>query len=78
MQLTEAASVRIADLKEGVDGEEWDWKGRVEVESDGEEDDEMEVDGVKRKEKVVEPSAGGKGWSIQDVATYQRTGKLPG
>ena len=53
-------------------------KGRVEVESE-DENDAMEVDGAaKRKEKVTEASGGAKGWSIQDVATYQRTGKLPG
>jgi hypothetical protein len=77
---------RISALKEGHDGEEWDWKGRVEVDEDEDEAEEVQKrnaedgdtamgDGEgKGKQKNVET---GRTWTVQEVATYQRTGRLP-
>ncbi|GAA5899879.1 uncharacterized protein JCM6883_006021 [Sporobolomyces salmoneus] len=55
-------------------GEEWDWKGRVELEAEDDEDPEdsensMQVDDPPKIVRAV--------WSEEDLATYLRTGKKP-
>ncbi|SCZ97185.1 BZ3500_MvSof-1268-A1-R1_Chr4-2g07046 [Microbotryum saponariae] len=66
-KLVEGASERILSLKDGENGEEWDWRARVEVDEDDEESEMMQIEDNMEKRK----------WTVQEVATYQRTGKLP-
>lgn len=78
--MTESALQKINELKEGIDGEEWDWKGRVEVDevqADGEEDgarEDADGDAVMGSNPV---GGGGKAWTVQQVATFLRTGQMP-
>lgn len=72
--LTRNAFDRITSLAQGIDGEEWDWKGRVEV--DEEEEDEAEGGDTEMKEEPEREK--GAQWTVQEVATFQRTGRLPG
>jgi hypothetical protein len=85
--LTEAAAARISAMKErdsGGHGDEWDWRGRVEVldESEGEEDDAGaggdQMDGIQEEtpRPPVVPDLKRK-WTLQEVATFQRTGRRP-
>lgn len=71
----------MAQLRETApDGDEWDWKGRVEVDEEAdvdEEDDEMdEINRLAEEDKkaVDGPRAV---WSVQQAARYARTGRLP-
>ncbi|KAM0790984.1 hypothetical protein ACM66B_004284 [Microbotryomycetes sp. NB124-2] len=92
-QLTKAASARIQSLKHGTQDEEWDWKGRVDIEQD--EDESGDEDGEdERGDKadtttteridltsdgdvtMSEPSAKRK-WTLQELSTYSRTGRMP-
>ncbi|KDE04815.1 hypothetical protein MVLG_04779 [Microbotryum lychnidis-dioicae p1A1 Lamole] len=66
-KLVEGASERILSLKDGESGEEWDWRARVEFDEDDEESEKMQIEDDTEKRK----------WTVQEVATYQRTGKLP-
>ncbi|KAI5476746.1 hypothetical protein MNV49_007336 [Pseudohyphozyma bogoriensis] len=86
-EFTAACVTKITELKESLDGEEWDWKGRVELEEDEEEEDGEEggKKGGEEENMDVDGAGGGGGeeapkgrpWTIQEVAAYQRTGKLP-
>ncbi|SCV69458.1 BQ2448_2478 [Microbotryum intermedium] len=66
-KLVEFASERILTFKDGENGEEWDWRARIEVDQDDEESEKMQVEDKVEKRR----------WTIQEVAAYQRTGKLP-
>lgn len=70
-------------------GDEWDWKGRVEV-LDGHEDEDEVDEGtagerngaegmdVEKEEPVPQPPVMPKRkWTLQEVATFQRTGRRP-
>ncbi|GAA5866771.1 hypothetical protein JCM1840_004261 [Sporobolomyces johnsonii] len=71
-RLLNTAYDKVCALKEfNSEGEEWDWKGRVELdEADGGEGENMEVDGADKKPE-------GKAWTPEEVAAYLRTGKKP-
>lgn len=78
VKLTTMAAGKIAALREGMDGEEWDWKGRVEVDEEEEEDEEDEGGAITvEKKAATTTTTTGRKWTVQEVATYQRTGKLP-
>lgn len=81
--LTSFAASKVAQLKETApDGDEWDWKGRVEVDGedggDGEEDgDEMdEINRLAAEDEKMGDVVKGV-WNVRQAARYARTGKMP-
>ncbi|GAA5962987.1 hypothetical protein JCM21900_004333 [Sporobolomyces salmonicolor] len=74
-RLLNTAYDKVCALKEfNSEGEEWDWKGRVELDeaerdADGE-GEKMEIDEAAKKPE-------GKAWTPEEVAAYLRTGKKP-
>ena len=88
--LVDKALESVNSLKEGIDGEEWGWNDRVELDEDdegegdkgadeGQADGEGDVsmaDGEAQKGRKGE-APGRKGWTAQETSTYLRTGKIP-
>jgi hypothetical protein len=67
--LTGLAGKKIRELKEGMGGEDWDWKARVDLDEEDEEGGDV---------PLKKPTGGtGKKWSVADVVRFQKTGILP-
>ncbi|KAK4055420.1 hypothetical protein OIO90_003258 [Microbotryomycetes sp. JL221] len=86
--LTRAASDRIQALKKGTRDEDWDWKGRVEIDQDEQDEDENDENDESDKTKsgntadvemtmATDAAPPERKWTLQEMATYCRTGKLP-
>lgn len=74
--MVRTAHERIQRIMIEMDGEEWDWKARVE----GVEEDEEDVD---EDEEMAEPApvvlelTVGRTRTLAELSSYQRTGVLP-
>lgn len=88
-KLTDAAATRISALKErdsGGHGDEWDWRGRVEVLDEEEEEGGGDrsgtgdlMEGIQQSPPPQPPVVPTfkRQWTLQEVATFQRTGRRP-
>ena len=64
----------ILQIKKELDGEEWDWKARVEgVDEDNEEDEAT----IQKPIEEVVAGAGERSWTLEELVKYQRTGVVP-
>lgn len=66
-ELTERAYFKISKLKEGLDGEEWDWKGRVEVDEDEDSEEEDEEEGMEGSLKAGENGGEDQGMDVDEM-----------
>ncbi|BGP34977.1 hypothetical protein JCM10296v2_006801 [Rhodotorula toruloides] len=65
---------KILALKEfNSDNEQWDWKARVDLE----EDENDEEDNGEKMQVDTAPGMGKRAWTAQEVQAYLRTGKRP-